>query len=151
MRNRTVPIASLSRRAPAALRTDVPVLVALLACWMTVPVPSAHLACGLGLVGLVGVHLRTRWTRVRALVLPGSRPRRTRVRRSVHMALVVVAVAAALTGVLRWAGLRPEQVWHGGVSYLLLGLVVVHVVAIRRRLRSRLHPIRPGARRGGAR
>jgi hypothetical protein len=150
MRSRTVRITLLPRRAPAALRTDVPVLVALLACWMTVSAPWAHLACGLGLVGLVGVHLRTRWRRVRALVLPVARPGGTRARRAVHVALVVVAVATALTGALRWAGLRPELVWHGGASYFLLGLAVAHVVVVRRRLRSRLRPIRPGARRGGA-
>ncbi len=149
MRSRTVRILPLPRRAPAALRTDVPVLAALLACWMTVSAPWAHLACGLGLVGLVGMHLRTRWRRVRALVLPHSRPRGTWTTRAVHAALVVAAAAAALTGVLRWAGLRPEQVWHGGTSYLLLGIAAVHLVVVRRRLRSRLHPIRPGARRGG--
>src|SRR3954451_12048490 len=148
MRSRTVRIASLSRCcAPAALRSDAPVLVALLACWMTVPAPWAHLACGLGLVGLVGLHLRTRWSRVRALVVPVARPGGTAAGRAVHVVLVVVAVAAALTGALRWAGLRPELVWHGGTSYL----VVAHVVVVRRRLRSRLRPIRRGARRGGAR
>jgi cytochrome b561 len=104
MHGRTVRIALLSRRAPAALRTDVPVLVALLACWMTVSVPWAHLACGLGFVGLLGMHLRTRWRRVRALVRPVARPRGPRARRAVHVALVLVALAAALTGVLRWGG-----------------------------------------------
>jgi hypothetical protein len=102
-------------------------------------------------VGLVGVHLRTRWRRVRALLVPVARPGGLRGRTAVHVMLVLVAVAAAVTGALRWAGLRPELVWHGGAGYLLLGLAVAHVVVVRRRLWSRLRPIRRRARRGGAR
>ena len=40
--------------------TGLPVLIALMLVWVTVPVFWAHLVTGFTLVGLVGLHLYTR-------------------------------------------------------------------------------------------
>lgn len=123
-----------------ALVTDLPVLAGLVLCWLTIPVFWAHLATGLALIVLIGVHLRTR----RRRVLSG----RTRHRFGYGL-LLLAATAMSATGLLRWAGVPPQQVWHGGISYLLLGLVVVHLWVVRRALRARTR--RPRTRRTGVR
>jgi len=39
---------------------------------------------------------------------------------------------------LRWAGISPEYLWHGGISYLVVGLASVHVWSVRRLLSARI-------------
>ena len=109
-------------------------LGALVLSWLTVPVFWAHLATGLSLIALIALHLSTR----RRLPLHDGRQRR-----QLGYGLFLVAAAAmAATGLLRWAGVPPQYVWHGGLSYLVLGLVAVHLWAVRRALRARIcaHP-----------
>ncbi|MGV0743370.1 hypothetical protein [Mycolicibacterium sp. XJ870] len=114
---------------PPAVATDLPVLAMLTLASLTVPVFWAHLATGLALIAVVAVHLSTRPRRP----LRGLRAGR----RFAYAVFLVVATVTAATGLLRWAGVPPEYVWHGGISYLLLGLVVVHLWWVRRVLRSR--------------
>ncbi|HEX2286149.1 MAG TPA: hypothetical protein VHI10_15200 [Mycobacterium sp.] len=127
-------------RAPPAVLTDVPVLVLLIVAWVTVPVFWAHVATGLTLIGLIAVHLTTR-RRV---------PLRTGAvwRRLAYAAFLLVAVAMAATGLMRLAGMPPEQTWHGGISYLAMGLAAVHLWSVRRVLRTRIRAPNPT---GGAR
>jgi hypothetical protein len=109
--------------------TDLPVLVVLVLSWLTVAAFWAHLATGLALIAMVAMHLSTR----RRLPV-----RRVRMRRRLAYAVFfVAATAVAVTGLLRWAGVPHEYVWHGGLSYLLLGLAVVHLWSVRRALRAR--------------
>jgi hypothetical protein len=130
----TAETSARPRRLPPALATDLPVLVVLLLAWATVGVFWAHLATGLGLIAMIGIHLYTR-------------PRRVR-RRLAYIVFVVVAAAMTVTGLLRWAGMPSEQVWHGGISYLMLGLAAVHVWSVRRRLRARFRRAGRAQRRG---
>jgi len=118
------------RRLPPAVRTDVPVLGAMVLAWATVAVFWAHVAVGLLLVALIALHL---YTRPR---LPGHGWRRV-----AYGIFVVAATAMAASGLLRWAGVPPHQVWHGGISYTVLGLVAVHIWSIRRALRARLRAL----------
>jgi hypothetical protein len=122
-------------RAPPAVLTDVPVLVLLMLSWATVPVFWAHVATGLTLIGLVGIHLLTR----------RRPPLRTGAvsRRLAYVAFLLVATAMAATGLMRWAGMPPEYTWHGGISYLAIGLAAVHLWSVRRVLRTRLRPRHP--------
>jgi hypothetical protein len=117
------------RRLPPAVVTDVPVLGAMVLAWLTIAVLWAHLAAGLLLVVLIALHLLTR----RRLPWRGASPRR----RVAYGVFLVAATAMAASGLLRWAGLPPQYVWHGGISYAVLGLVVVHLWSIRRALRAR--------------
>jgi hypothetical protein len=125
--------------ASQALATDIPVLVVLMLAWVTVPVFWAHLVTGLMLIVLIGIHLLTR-------PRPPLRTGRAR-RRVAYASFLVAATAMAATGLLRWAGVPPQYVWHGGISYLVLGLALVHVWAVRRVLRARIRSRIPrGAR-----
>jgi hypothetical protein len=128
-------------RAPPAVLTDVPVLVLLMLSWMTVPVFWAHVATGLTLVGLIGIHLSTR----------RRSPLRTGavLRRLAYVAFLVVATAMAATGLMRLGGLPPQHTWHGGISYLAMGLAAVHLWSVRHALRARIRLRKPtkGARR----
>jgi hypothetical protein len=126
------------RRFSPALVTDLPVLVVLVLAWLTVPVFWAHLVTGLALIAIAGMHLSTR----RRPPLRGGRARR----RVPYALFLVAAAAVAVTGLLRWAGMPPQYVWHGGISYLLLGLVVVHLWSVRRALRARFRPRTRGSR-----
>ena len=117
------------RRLPPAVVTDLPVLVVLVVSWLTVAVFWAHLATGLVLIAMVAMHLSTR----RRVPVRGVRMRR----RLAYAVFLVAATAVAVTGLLRWAGVPPQYVWHGGISYLLLGLVGVHLWSVRRALRAR--------------
>lgn len=125
-------------RLPPAVATDLPVLILLVLAWVTVPVFWAHLATGLALIAIVGMHLYTR----RRLPLRGVRARR----RFAYAAFLIATTATAATGLLRWAGMPHQYVWHGGISYLLLGLVVVHLWSVRRALRARFRPRTRGKR-----
>jgi hypothetical protein len=132
------------RRLPPAVVTDLPVLVALIAAWLTVAVFWAHLATGLLLIALIALHLYTR----RRLPLRGAAPRRW----LAYGLFIVAATAMAATGLLRWAGMPPQYAWHGGIGYLVLGLVVVHLWSVRRALLARIRthrrerdPLREGA------
>jgi hypothetical protein len=116
--------------ASPAFTTDIPVLALLIAAWLTVPVFWAHLLTGLALIAVIGMHLLTR----RRVPLGGGQARR----RLTYAAFLLAATAMATTGLLRWAGIPPEYVWHGGISYLVMGLASVHVWSVRRRLRARL-------------
>ncbi len=127
-----------TRRLPPAFVTDLPVLVVLVLAWVTVPVFWAHLAIGLALIAIVGMHLSTR----RRLPMRGVRIRR----RLAYAVFLVAATAMAVTGLLRWAGVPREYVWHGGISYLVLGLAGVHLWSVRRALRARFRPRTRGER-----
>jgi hypothetical protein len=127
---------------PPALLTDLPVLGLLVACWLLLPIGWAHLLTGVALAGLIAVHLRTRPHPVARLFRRDLRPVSARRvgRRLGYWLLLVTAAAMTVTGLLRWAGVAPQYVWHGGISYLLLTLVVVHLWSVRRPLRTRLCP-----------
>jgi len=114
------------------------VLAALVVSWSSVPVVWAHVATGLGLVGLVVVHLRTRpWPATRMRRRP--RPGRRAADRAMSWALVTAVAAVTGTGLLRLVGASPEETWHGGTGYVLLAAVALHLWSVRRRLRVRLH------------
>jgi hypothetical protein len=120
------------------LVTDLPVLAALVVSWSLVPVVWAHVATGLGLVGLVVVHLRTRrWPATRMRRRPRSSRRAAD--RAMSWALVTAVAAVTGTGLLRLVGASPEETWHGGTGYVLLAAVALHLWSVRRRLRVRLH------------
>ncbi len=133
------------RRLPPALHTDLPVLALLVLCWLLVPVAWAHLTAGLALIGLIGAHLWTRrGLRGRLFRCHGPPlPARQVGRRFGYGLFIAAAAAMTVTGLLRWTGVAPQYLWHGGVSYLLLGLVVMHLWSIRRPLRARLRRPRP--------
>lgn len=139
-----------TRRLPPALVTDLPVLALLVICWLLVPVVWAHLTAGLALIGLIGVHLWTRRRRLGGLSRP-NRPALSarRVARRFGYGLFLAAGAAmTVTGLLRWAGVAPQHVWHGGVSYFLLSMVVIHLWSIRHPLRARLRSDRTSPQSG---
>jgi hypothetical protein len=130
--------AKVSGGPPPAFATDIPVLALLVAAWLTVPVAWGHLVTGLALIAAIGVHLLTR---------PRSPVRAGRVRhRFAYATFLIAATAMAATGVLRWAGVPHDHLWHGGISYLVLGLASVHVWSVRRRLRARILSPRRGGR-----
>lgn len=118
---------TVRRRFPPGWRTDVPVLVALLACTITVAVRPVHVATGVALALLAGLHLATRRYRVR--LTPA---------RVAHAAVLLAAVGATVSGLLRWAGFRPDETWHAFWGWLLLATAVGHLVLVRGRLRARL-------------
>lgn len=121
-----VGLVSTSRRP--GLWFDLPVALLLLVCWMTIPLALAHLLTGLALTAGLVVHLCTR-----RVVFP----------RRAALAVSVLLVAAALTvltGLLRWAGLPKEVVFHAVPSYTLVALAIWHAVRRRRALRARLRP-----------
>ena len=124
---------TLLRRLPPALATDLPVLIVLLLTWVTVAVFWAHLIAGLALIGVIGMHLCTR----RHLPL-----RRVHIRRRLAYAVFLVyAATMVVTGLLRWAGVPPQYLWHGGISYRVLGLVLVHLWSVRHALRARIRRV----------
>jgi hypothetical protein len=124
--------------ASPAFATDIPVLALLIVAWVTVPLFWAHVATGLALIALIGVHLFTR----PRLPLRVGRVRR----RLAYATFLIAATAMAATGLLRWAGVPHDYVWHGGISYLVLGLASVHMWSVRRRLRARIRSPRKGVR-----
>lgn len=122
--------------ASPAVATDIPVLALLVLAWLTVSAFWAHLITGLLLIALIGVHLLTR-----------QRPplRFGRARRRVAYAVFLAAAAAmTATGLLRWVGVPPQYLWHGGISYVVLGLASVHMWSVRRRLRARIRSPQKG-------
>jgi hypothetical protein len=121
--------------ASPAFTTDIPVLALLIAAWLTVSASWAHVLTGLALIAVIGIHLLTR----RRVPMRCGRTRR----RFTYGAFLVAATAMAATGLLRWAGIPPEYLWHGGISYLVLGVASVHVWSVRRRLRARLRSRSP--------
>ena len=125
--------------ASPAFVTDLPVLALLVLAWLTVPVFWAHVATGLALIALIGVHLLTR----PCLPLGVGRVRL----RLAYATFLIAAAAMAATGLLRWAGVPHDYLWHGGISYLVLGLASVHVWSVRRRLRARIRPSQRGVRK----
>jgi hypothetical protein len=125
------------RRIPPALVAELPVLVLLVLAWATVAVFWAHVVTGLLLIAVIGIHLRTRPH------LP-LRPLRTR-REAAYAVFLVAATAMAVTGLLRWLGVPAQHVWHGGISYLVLGLVIAHLWSVRHALRARI--VRASAKR----
>ena len=101
--------------------------------WLTVAVLWAHLAAGLLLIALIAVHLHTR----HRLPWHGASLRR----RLVYVVFLVAATWMAASGLLRLAGVPPQYVWHGGISYAVLGLAVVHIWSMRRALRARFRAL----------
>lgn len=126
----------------------LPATTLLVACWLLLSIAWTHLVTGVALAGLIGVHLRTRSSRVALLVRGDPRPgsaRRTR-RRLGYGLFLATAAAMTVTGLLHWADVPPQYLWHGGISYLLLTLVLVHLWSVRRPLLARLR--RPAAPAG---
>jgi hypothetical protein len=125
------------RRYAPGLVTDLPVLVALVGCWLLVSVAWAHVAAGLALAGLIAGHLLTRRGLTARLL---RRPRSVRQFGGAASTWALLAAAAAVlgTGLLRWAGVPPEATGHGGLGYVLLTAAVVHLWRVRRALRVRL-------------
>ena len=121
------------RRLPRAVVTDVPVLGAMVLAWLTVAVFWAHLAAGLLPVAFIAVHLQTR----RRMPWRGGSSRR----RLAYGVFLVAAMGMAASGLLRWVGVPPQYVWHGGISYAVLGLAVVHVWSVRHRFRARFRAL----------
>lgn len=79
------------QRLPPAVRTDLPVLAMLVLCWLALTVAAwAHLVTGLVLLVVIGVHLRSRWPLVQALMRGTGRSISVRrlVRRSGALAAV---------------------------------------------------------------
>jgi hypothetical protein len=128
--------AKVSGGLPPAFVTDIPVVALLVAAWLTVPVSWAHLITGLTLIAVIGVHLLTR----PRLPLRAGPVRR----RLAYATFLIAATAMAATGRLRWAGVPHDYLWHGGISYLVLGLASVHMWSVRRRLRARIRSPRKG-------
>lgn len=123
------------RRRPG-LWFDLPVALLLILCWMTIPLVVAHLVTGLLLTVVLVLHLCTRRTLF---------PRRRTFRPVVAAAILLAAAALTLlTGLLRWAGMPREVVFHAVPSYSLVAFAIWHVVRRRRALLAR---IRPRARR----
>jgi hypothetical protein len=123
---------------PPAVVTDVPVLALLVLAWLTVPMFWAHLVTGLALMAVIGMHLLTR---------PRLPLRVCSVRRRLaYAAFLLAATAMAATGLLRWVGIPPEYLWHGGISYFVMGLALLQLWSLRRRLRARIRPPKRGVR-----
>ena len=153
----TAPATTGRRRGPPpGLALDLPVLVLLGACWLTVPVVLAHLLTGLALVTLIVVHLLTRRARARLVwswrrsppVTNSRRSPRTLVWRAGYLLLLGLAAGMTVSGLLRWAGVPREQAWHATFSYALVSAALLHAWMVRRALRARL---RPRAPRSGSR
>lgn len=133
-----------ARRLPPAVTSDLPLLGALLVCWLTVAAAHVHLLAGGVLVGLIAAHVLTRRARVSRLFRRprpsgadrGVRPRRTR--RLGSLLLLLLAAAMTVTGLARWAGVPREHAWHAPLSYALLAAAAVHLWAGRHALRARL-------------
>lgn len=132
---------SRHRRLAPALGTDLPVLLALVACWLLVPLAWAHVATGLAMAVLALVHLRTRRGLARRMLRWPRSVRRFATQASSWL-VVAAAAAVTVTGLLRWAGLPPEQTWHGGTGWALVGALTVHLCLVRRPLWARLHHAR---------
>ncbi|HEX4811411.1 MAG TPA: hypothetical protein VFV66_01475 [Nonomuraea sp.] len=124
----TSPRTSIGRNAPA-LYFDLPVLVLLMACWFTVSVAAAHLITGLALSAMIVIHLLTRPAR---LLRPGKA-----VRLAAYVPLALLAIGMTITGLLRWAGVPPQQAWHAILAYTLLPAALVHAWLVRRALLRR--------------
>lgn len=137
-----------TRRLPPAAVSDLPLLAALLVCWLTVAAAPVHLLTGLALVGLVAAHLLTRRTRISRLFQrsrpSGITPRvpRRRPRRFGSVLLLLLVAGMTVTGLARWVGVPREHAWHATLSYALLAAAAIHLWAIRRPLRARLRPPR---------
>ncbi|GAA3228124.1 hypothetical protein GCM10017691_19060 [Pseudonocardia petroleophila] len=130
-------------RVPVAWRTDIPVGVVAVVCWLALPIFLAHVLVGCALIGLVGHHLRTR--RLRVLVgRHGRSSSRSTVRTLAYWVFLVGTAAMVVTGLLRLVGVPPDQSWHAASSYFMLGSATVHVIAVRVRLRRRLSHSRVG-------
>lgn len=134
-------------RLPVGVRTDLPVLVAVLACWLALPLFWAHVLTGLAMAGLIAHHLRTRRGKVRRLFGAG-RVRQPVLRRAAYWTFLALTAAMVASGLLRWAGVPPEYALHSWASYFLLSAVALHVLLVRRRLWTRLrtrrrHPAPP--------
>jgi hypothetical protein len=153
----TDPATTGRRRAlPPGLIFDLPVLVLLGACWLTVGLALAHLLTGLALVALIVVHLLTRRARVGRLWSwrrshpPRSTRRSSRrlLRQAGYLLLLALAAGMTVSGLLRWAGVPREQAWHATSSYALMSAAFLHAWMVRRRLRARVRTRapRPGSR-----
>lgn len=115
---------------------EAPVAVLLVGSVVSVGWPALHLALSGAWIVAVSWHLVSRaWPALRSL---GRRQRRLPhqrlggtgwVRWTLAIALILAAVGAALTGIARAGGVSRESAWHGGVSWLLVPLVLAHVVA----------------------
>lgn len=137
--NPTATLPERWRPVPVGYRTDLPVLLATLTCWVLLPVYLAHLATGLGLIVISVHHLRTRLPRVRRVF---RRRRHAGVRplwhRIVSCLLLLSTLAMAVSGLLRWAGIPPEYAHHASSGYAMLTMAVIHMLAVARPLRARL-------------
>lgn len=120
------------------LRLELGVLAALLASFLTVPLPLPHVVVGTVWVALTAVHV-VRRRRLYAALLRCGHWRRV----AATTALIASAVVATLSGFAQWAGVAFAQwagvavaiPWHAGSSTLLAVLAVAH--AARRLWRSR--------------
>lgn len=134
---------------PPAVRTDLPVLVAVLAGVVTVGSVVAHRGAAVAILVAAVAHLGTRRAQAGRAVRVRLRGRRARARSVASWCVLLGLVAMTVTGVLRMAGVPREDAWHGGASWLFLAAVTVHLALVSDRLRARMR--RRPATGGGTR
>jgi hypothetical protein len=109
------------------------VLLALLASFVTIPLPVPHVVTGIAWVALTAIHV-VRRRRIYAALLRSARSsaapahgRRGRV--VATTALIGCAAVVTVSGFAQWAGFTAATPWHAGSSTLLIGLAAVHVTS----------------------
>lgn len=115
------------------------VLAALLASFLTVPLPLPHVVAGTCWAALTAQHV-VRRRRIYAALLRYAAPGRHRRRVAATTALIASALVATLSGFAQWAGVAAAIPWHAGSSTLLVILAVAHAARrLWRRYAARHH------------
>jgi hypothetical protein len=123
---------TIERRQPMQLEFGI--LAALLASFLTVPLPVPHIVGGAAWAALAGLHVARRRRLYTAVVRSRSR------RALTTTVLVACAVVVTVTGVLQWTDVTAAIPWHTGSSTLLVLLAAAHAAPrlLRRRRRRPL-------------
>lgn len=112
------------------LRLELGVLAALLASFLTVPLPLPHVAATTVWTALTAMHVARRRRLYAALLRPARSPAPPAPDRSRRVAattaLIACAAVVTVSGFAQWAGLAAATPWHAGTSTLLLGLAATH-------------------------